>query len=135
MSSVLFLTFLLLEFKLSLLFGFSLLAGLLLALELVFFILLLECLLRLGADARFFKLFMCISLTAFRVIRLMLLLHLDRRGELQSAVVCLNELPDLSIGRLRAEYNLTYRELFAVQILKYAYPERLVKVNRQLCFS
>ena len=83
MPSVLFLTFLLLEFKLSLFFGFSLLAGSLLAFKLVFFILLLECLLRLGADARFFELFMRISLTAFWVIRLMPDLCSDRRAESQ----------------------------------------------------
>lgn len=83
MSSVLFLTFLLLEFKLSLFFGFSLLAGSLLAFKLVFFILLLECLLRLGADARFFELLLRVSLTAFRVIRLMLDLCSDRRAESQ----------------------------------------------------
>lgn len=68
MPSVLFLTFLLLEFKLSLFFGFSLLAGSLLAFKLVFFILLLECLLRLGADARFFELLLRVSLTAFRIV-------------------------------------------------------------------
>ena len=83
MSSVLFLTFLLLEFKLSLFFGLSLLAGSLLAFKLVFFILLLECLLRLGADARFFELLLRVSLTAFRVIRLMLDLCSDRRAESQ----------------------------------------------------
>ena len=83
MSSVLFLTFLLLEFKLSLFFGFSLLAGSLLAFKLVFFILLLECLLRLGADARFFELLLRVSLTAFRVIRLLLDLSSDRRAESQ----------------------------------------------------
>lgn len=83
MSSVLFLTFLLLEFKLSPLFGFFLLVGSLLAFKLVFFILVLECLLRLGADARFFELFMRVSLTAFRVIRLMPELCSDRRAESQ----------------------------------------------------
>ena len=83
MSSVLFLTFLLLEFKLSLFFGFSLLAGSLLAFKLAFFILLLECLLRLGADARFFELLLRVSLTAFRVIRLLLDLSSDRRAESQ----------------------------------------------------
>lgn len=83
MSSVLFLTFLLLEFELPLLFGFSLLAGSLLAFKLAFFILLLECLLRLRTNACFFKLFMRVSLTAFRVIRLMLDFCSDRRAESQ----------------------------------------------------
>ena len=83
MTSVLFLAFLLLELELTLLFCFSLLAGLLPAFELVFFILLLQCLLRLGADARFFELLLRVSLTAFRVIRLMLDLCSDRRAESQ----------------------------------------------------
>ena len=135
MSSVLFLTFLLLELKLLPLFGFSLLVGSLLAFKLVFFILLLECLLRLGADARFFELLLRVSLTAFRVIRLMLDLCSDRRAESQVIEIFYDKGINLRIGRLRAEYNLTYRELFAVQLLEYAYPERFVKVNRQLCFS
>ena len=83
MSSVLFLALLLFQLEQPLLFGFSLLAGSLLAFKLVFFILLLECLLRLGADARFFELLLRVSLTAFRVIRLMLDLCSDRRAESQ----------------------------------------------------
>lgn len=83
MSSVFFFTLLLLEFKLSLFFSFFLLAGSLLAFKLVFFILLLECLLRLRADARFFELLLRVSMTAFRVIRLMLDLCSDRRAESQ----------------------------------------------------
>ena len=109
MSSVFFFTLLLFQLEQPPLFGFSLLAGSLLAFKLVFFILLLECLLRLGADARFFELLLRVSLATFGIVRLLLLLHLDRRGELQSAVVCLNELPDLSVGRFRAKSNLADR--------------------------
>lgn len=83
MSSMLFLALLLFQLEQPPLFGSFLLAGLLLAFKLVFFILLLECLLRLGADARFFELLLRVSLTAFRVIRLMLDLCSDRRAESQ----------------------------------------------------
>ena len=83
MSSVFFLALLLFQLEQPPLFGFSLLAGSLLAFKLVFFILLLECLLRLRTNACFFKLFMRVSLTAFRVIRLMLDLCSDRRAESQ----------------------------------------------------
>ena len=135
MSSVLCFTFFLLAFKLLLLFCFSLLAGSLLALEFVFFILLLQRLLRLGAYARSFKLFMRVSLTAFRVVRLMLDLCFDGRAESQVIEISQDKGVDLSVGRLRAEYDPAYRELLAVQLLEYAYPERLVKVNGQLGFS
>ena len=51
MTSVLFFTLLLSELELPLFFGFSLLAGELFALHLVFFVLFLQSLLRLRADA------------------------------------------------------------------------------------
>ena len=71
MSSVFLLAFLLFQLEQTLFFGFLLFSGSLFAFELVFFILLLQRLLRLCADSRFFKLFMRVSLTAFRVIRLL----------------------------------------------------------------
>ena len=83
MSSMLFLALMLFQLEQPPLFGFSLLAESLLAFKLVFFILFLECLLRLGADARFFELLLRVSLTAFRVIRLMPDLCSDRRAESQ----------------------------------------------------
>ena len=132
MSSVLFFALLLFQLELPLLFGFSLVAGRSFALGLIFFILLLQSLLGFGAYARSFHLFSGVSLTAFRIVRLLLLLRLDRRGELQSAVVRKNELPDLSVGRLCAESDLAYGQLIAVKLLKHAYPERLFKVNCQL---
>ena len=132
MSSVLFLTFLLLEFKLSLFFGFSLLAGSLLAFKLVFFILLLECLLRLGADARFFKLFMRVSLTSFRVVRFLFDLCFDGRAESQVIEMSQDKGENLCVGRLCAEYHSANGEPIADQFLKHAYPKRVVKENRQL---
>ena len=131
MPSVLFFTLLLFELKLPLLFGFPLLAGELLAFCLFFFVLLLQRLLRLRADARSFHLFSRVPLTAFGVVGVLLLLRLDRCGELQSAVLRKNELPDLSVGRLRAEGDLAYGQLTAVKLLKHAYPKRLVKIYRQ----
>ena len=135
MSSVFFLALLLFQLELALFFGFLLFTRLLFSLCFIFFILLLKRLLRLSTYTGFFKLFMHVSLTAFWVIRLLLDLCFDGRAESQVIEMFKDKGVDLRIGRLRAEYNLTYRELFAVQILKYAYPERLVKVNRQLCFS
>ena len=132
MSSVFLLALLLLEFKLPLFFGFSLLADTLTALELIFFILLLQCLLRLRADACFFKLFMRVSLTALRVIRLMLDLCFDGRAESKMIEISQDKGIYLSVGRLRAEYHSAYGELLAVRFLKHPNPKRLVKINRQL---
>ena len=132
MSSVLFFTFLLFQFELPLFFRFSSLAGRSFALRLVFFILLLQRLLRLRADARGFHLFSSVSLTAFGIVRFLLLLRLDRYGELQSAVVCQNELPDLSVGRLRTESGLADGQFSVVDPFEYACPERLIIVYRQL---
>ena len=131
MSSVLFFALLLFQFELPLFFRFSSLAGRSFALGLIFFILLLQSLLRLRADARRFHLFSSDSLTAFVVVGFLLLLRLDRCGELQSTVVCQNELPDLSIGWLRAEHHSASGQLIAVKLLKHAYPKRLIKVYCQ----
>ena len=75
MPSVLFFTLLLFALELPLFIGFSLLAGELLAFRFVFFVLLLQRLLRLRADAGRFHLFSRVSLTAFGVVRLLLLLR------------------------------------------------------------
>lgn len=135
MTSVLFLAFLLFQLEQPLLFGFPLLAGVLLTFELVFFILLLQSLLRLGADARFFKLLMRVSLTALRIIRLLLDLCFDRRAESQVIEVSQDKGVYLRVGRLRAEYYSAYREPLAVQLLEHAHPERLFKKDRQLGFK
>lgn len=81
MSSVLFFALLLFELELPLFFSFSLLAGELLAFSLVFFILLLQSLLRFGAYTRIFQLLSSVSLTAFRIISLLLDLGFYGRAE------------------------------------------------------
>ena len=81
MSSVFFFTFLLFQFELPLLFGFSLLAGRSFALGFVFLKLLLQCLLRLCAYTRILKLFSHVSLTALRVISLLLDFRFDGCAE------------------------------------------------------
>ena len=127
-----FFALLLFELELPLFFRFSLLAARSFALSFVFFILLLQSLLRLRADAQGFHLFSCVSLTALGVVRFLLSLRLDRRGESQSAVVQKNELPDLSVGRLRAESDLADGQLSVLDPFKHACPERFFKVYRQL---
>ena len=82
MPSVLFFTLLLFELKLPLFFRFSLLAGRSFALSLIFFILLLQSLLRFGAYTRIFKLPSHVSLTALRVISLLLDFRFDGCAEL-----------------------------------------------------
>ena len=84
MSSVFFFTLLLFEFKLSLFFGFSLLAGSLFKLAYVFFILLLKACCDLVPTPVFsVELFLRVSLTALRVVRLLLDLCSDRWAESQ----------------------------------------------------
>ena len=81
MSSVLFFALLLFELELPLFFRFSLLAGELPALGFVFFVLLLQRLLRLCAYTRILKLFSHVSLTALRVISLLLDFRFDGCAE------------------------------------------------------
>ena len=134
MPPMLFFSLLLFQIEKALLFGYFLLAALLLTLGFHHLTLQLQRLLRFCTDTGMLQLLCCVARPTFWIVSLMPDFNLNSRTELQFIVVFEDKCPYFAVLRLCTESDFAHGQFPVFHPFKYAYPERFFKEYSKLRF-